>query len=293
MATAFAAAREFVRGAARRPNLVYILSKGKALASQGIAHTSIIAIEDGQWADVRNVAWDSTAIAVARRPVERMIAIGEDGDVLTYAGGSWTEEQIDPAPVMIRNASEIAGYVFACGMKRQVYKRIDAQSWIDVSAPFPGEADKAGFEAIAGYSEEEVYAVGWNGEIWQYDGWRWTEQHAPTNMILTSVCCAPDGFVYAGGQQGTIVRGRGGRWELVDWEDDASIDIWDIHWFDSKIIVAGISGLFTLGDGRLQPIDVGGKLTTFFNLTSSSNILWTIGQNDVGSCDGQQWQAYD
>jgi hypothetical protein len=96
----FAAAREFVRGAARRRDLAYILSKGKALLNRGIAHSSVIAVDQGQWADVVNTTWDSTAIAVARLPSEKLIVVGEDGDVLTYTDGIASHERISPNPVL-------------------------------------------------------------------------------------------------------------------------------------------------------------------------------------------------
>src|SRR5262245_32035192 len=84
MNSQFAAAREFLRGAARRKDLVYILSKGKALIQEGIAHTSAIAVYQGRWADAVDTEWDSTAIAVSRLPAEKLIAVGEDGDVVAY-----------------------------------------------------------------------------------------------------------------------------------------------------------------------------------------------------------------
>src|SRR5215217_2608807 len=66
MKSAFAQAREFVRGAARYRDLCYILSKGKALMVQDIAHTSAVCVDQGVWRDAKNVDWDSTAIAVAK-----------------------------------------------------------------------------------------------------------------------------------------------------------------------------------------------------------------------------------
>jgi len=76
MKSQFAAAREFLRGAARRKDLVYILSKGKALMQQGIAHTSVVAVYQGRWADGVDTEWDSTAIAVPRLPAEKAIVVG-------------------------------------------------------------------------------------------------------------------------------------------------------------------------------------------------------------------------
>jgi len=43
-----------------------------------------------------------------------MVLIGEDGEVSTDVGGKSTKASLKPAPVMIRNAREIGGFVFAC-----------------------------------------------------------------------------------------------------------------------------------------------------------------------------------
>ena len=72
-------------------------------------------------------------------------------------------------------------------------------------APSPKSGENAGFEDICGFNLTEVYAVGWNGEIWQWEGVRWIDRPSPTNLILTGVCCGTDGNVYACGQNGTLI----------------------------------------------------------------------------------------
>nr|AYM52987.1 hypothetical protein [Myxococcus fulvus] len=82
--------------------------------------------------------------------------IGEDGEVITYVGGKLKKEALKPAPVMIRNAREVAGFVPACGMKRQVYKRVGDAKWVAMNAPPAAATEKAGFEAIDGFSETDL-----------------------------------------------------------------------------------------------------------------------------------------
>jgi photosystem II stability/assembly factor-like uncharacterized protein len=188
MKSPFSVAREFIRGVSSRPDRVFIISKGKALMKDDVAHTSVVAFEQGKWADCVNTDWDSTAIAVARLPAPQLVTVGENGAVVLYlGGGKVAKEKITPEPVAIRNARGIAGYVFACGMKRQVYKRVDKRKWQDISAPGAEVEEPVGFEAIDGYSDKEVYAVGWSGEIFQYDGAKWAKRESPTSLILSSV----------------------------------------------------------------------------------------------------------
>ena len=294
MADKMSNSREFIRGAARASDLVYILTKSKALQEQDVSHTSAIGIYKGNWVDGANTDWDSTAIAHAKLPSVRLVFIGEDGDVCTYVGGKSTTEIIDPAPIIIRNAKTVDGYVFACGMRRQVYKRVDEGKWVDISASFSNPGDKAGFEAIDGYSGNELYAVGWSGEIWQYDGSKWADRASPTNVILSSVCCAPNGVVYVAGQNGILIKGRHDSWEIVEWDDDADVDIWDLCWFNDNLYVASINYLFTLQGNELVDVDFGEvELSSCYSLTEAEGVMWSIGNEDVLSFDGTTWQRYD
>jgi hypothetical protein len=118
--------------------------------------------------------------------------------------------------------------------------------WTDVSATFPDPRERVGFEAIDGYSDTEIYAVGWNGEIWEFDGTDWIGRDSPTNVILAAVCCAPNDVVYTAGLQGVLIEGRKDAWEAVRWEDDVTVDLWDLCWFQEKLYVATMTALYTL-----------------------------------------------
>ena len=54
-----------------------------------------------------------------------------------------------------------------------------------------------------------------------------------------------------------MVKGRGDAWSLVDWEDEVTLDLWDLCWFQDKLYVATMSALFTLDGNRLLPVDFG------------------------------------
>lgn len=292
MAQQASKSREFVRGAARFKDLVYVISKGKALIEKDIAHASLIAVDQGEWSDAADTTWNATAVAVARKPAEKVVLIGEDGDVVTYVGGTTKEETIKPAPVMIRNAREIEGQVYACGMKRQVFRRTGEKKWLDMSAPRAGDAEARGFEALDGFAANDIYAVGWNGEVWSWDGKRWTARTSPTTVTLTAVCCAGDGRVYAAGQGGVLLRGRADAWELVPWDHEVTDDLWDLCWFQGALYVATMTGLYTLKGNRLEAVDMGGPVTCY-SLSQAEDVLWSVGVADVASFDGTTWTRYD
>ena len=63
---------------------------------------------------------------------------------------------------------------------------------------------------------KQIYAAGWEGEIWHYDGNRWSSICSPTNIILNDICCAGDGNVYAGGRVGMLIVCRRDHWKVID-----------------------------------------------------------------------------
>jgi len=287
--------REFVRGVAGRADYVCIISKGKELLEDAIAHTSVVGVYQGAWITCFDTDWDSSAIALALKPSRRLLLIGEDGDVAAYLGeGKTSPEKLSPEPSAIRRAATIDGYVFVCGMNREVYKRVDEQTWTDISAPKPTGDDATGFEAIDGFSGKEIYAAGWGGELWQFDGKKWIDRGAPTNVILTCLCCAPDGVVYVGGQRGVLLKGRRAAWEAVPIGDDFLEDLWDLCWFRDRLYVATMTGLYTLEGNELVEVPFGKSgPDTCYSLTTADGVLWSIGRDDVASFDGKRWTTYD
>lgn len=285
--------REFIRGAASRRDRVYTITKMRDLIRDEVAHASVIGLEAGRWVSVETVDWDASAIAIARLPAPRIVVVGEDGDVVTKAGSAIGSETLPGEPVAIRNARTIAGQTYACGMQRQVYRRIGEAQWIEMSAPRGAPTEPIGFEAIDGYGENEIYAVGWGGELWEHDGTRWSQHAVPTNVVLAAVCCAPNGTVYAAGQQGIMLRGRHAAWDIIDWTDPVEADLWDLCWFQDKLYVSTATGLCTLDGQALVDVDFGplGALSCF-SLTSAEDTLWSIGHADVASFDGKTWRRY-
>lgn len=293
MAKDMSASREFIRGAASRRDRVYAITKMRDLMRNDVAHASVIGLEGGKWVSVGTVDWDASAISIARQPTPKIVVVGEDGDVLAKAGTNTSDERLPGDPVAIRNARTIDGQTYACGMQRQAFRRVGEAQWVDISAPRGAPTEAVGFEAIDGFSHGEVYAVGWGGEVWQYDGTTWLQHLSPTNVVLAAVCCVPDGTVYAAGQQGVMLRGRAAAWDLIAWDEPVGVDLWDLCWFQDKLYVASATGLFTLQGNDLIDVDFGpiGSLSCF-SLTTADGVLWSIGHEDVASFDGKTWQRY-
>lgn len=75
--------------------------------------------------------------------------------------------------------------------------------------------DAAGFSCVDGFSENDIYAAGGKGDVWNFDGDEWRQIHFPSNMLIESICCGQDGYVYIGAQSGTVFKGRKDQWKMI------------------------------------------------------------------------------
>lgn len=283
----------FVTGAARFRDLLYLCIQDKELCKEEIAHSRLVGFDVGELVHFDDTNWNTVAMCVAKKPSEKLVAISEDGDVLTSVSGNITEETIKPKPIVLRGMGVVDGFAVACGMKRQVFKRTGENSWIAMHAPPPKRKEVAGFEDIGGFSGKEMYAVGWEGEIWEWNGTKWIDCASPTNAILTGICCGGDKKMYVCGKDGTLIRGRHGAWEIIELEN-INEDFWDVCWFKDKLYLATMTMLYEYNREECVPVTFRKDAPeTCYRLTEAEGVLWSIGSSDVFSFDGTQWTRAD
>ena len=291
----------FVTGAIRENDLAYLILSNDEAAASKIPMAGIVQWEPEGWGDGGQMPWLAAGAVIVRQPLEQLCVVGEFGDVLMLGSGDRHEERIgkgknapkDRGP--LRGVRTIGEHVYVAGMDRQVYVRTAPNKWalIDKGIPATGEDDVVGFEAIDGFSEQDIYACGWDGEIWHFDGKAWSSKSSPVNVVLVDICCAGDGQVYACGRNGVLVRGRGDEWEVVELEgfDD---DIWSLAWFSGKLYAATMNQVLTLSDKGLQPVKMGKeKVSSCYDLAVGAGQLWSIGAKDVVAFDGKKWSRID
>lgn len=281
------------RGAARFKDLVYLALQDKKLQKKGIAHTRLGSVDEGEIANVKDLAWRAAGICVVRKPAEKLVAVSGDGQVFTYVGGQEGSEKIRDA-FDLRACAAIDGYAYACGMNREVFRRAGEGKWTAMHAPAAeGDDEVAGFEAIDGFGADDIYAVGWEGELWHWQAGSWTQGPSPVNVVLSGVCCAGDGNVYACGQAGTLLRGRGQDWEVLETEGLMD-DFWDLRWFMGRLYVASMSALYELQGDALVPVDFGRDAPdSCYKLTDAEGVLWSVGQQNICSFDGAAWRRWE
>jgi hypothetical protein len=243
--------------------------------------------------------FDLAAIGLAylERSPDRLMLVGEWGDVVILGPKGVVTQTVDMPEDRgpLRAVRIVAGRTFAVGTNVQVYEREPNGVWRDVG---PDAAQAAAFprnhlEAIDGFSPGEVYAAGRQGVIWHYDGKQWHPVETPTNLALTGICCADDGKVYACGQCGIVVVGRGDRFQVVG-PDRPLADLWDIRSFKGKIYTTTTQALMVLGDDGLLPcLPAMREATTFYSLAVSDGVLWSFGAKHLLRSDGVNWVRPD
>ncbi|MCC9070554.1 hypothetical protein LNQ49_02930 [Flavobacterium sp. F-65] len=287
-------------GVVRYSDLSYLITTHDEATSEGYIDSIMYTLDRKTWY-AGTVPWLGCSGTVCHIPAERYLALGTDGSVRASGGGVVKEEApiansgIDPKKRgPLREIRGIAnGRAYAVGTCRQAYVREDENLWrcIDQSAQI-GDTPitDTSFESIDGFNEQEIYTVGWEGEIWKYDGSLFTQQNSPTNLALYKVRCAPDGFAYACGQLGTLLRGRDNQWEIIKHESTTE-DLWGMEIFNGKLYVSSSHFVYQLVDGKLEPIDFGDEVPrTCYHLSAADGIMWSIGPKDVMEFDGLNWK---
>jgi hypothetical protein len=154
-----------------------------------------------------------------------------------------------------------------------------------------------GFESIDGTGPSDIYAVGFKGEIFHFDGSSWTQIESPTTSNLNRVkCVAADGcggstVVYACGESGALVRGSG-RWELIH-TPGFTEDLWGgVEVYEGVVYVAYLGGLMRLERDKLVPVVTGlNPELDGYRLHANDGVLWSFGHDHLGYFDGNAWHA--
>lgn len=243
--------------------------------------------------------WHATRICAPAKPSPHLIAVGPSGIVYAASPSSSAEEEIDPTDDGPRRRGDIRDLriiddeVYAAGMGRQVYRRTGANQWTREDAGVVqqrGVIAVSGFNAIDGLSKNDVYAVGFGGEIWRRLNRQWRQIDSPTNVVLHRVRAVEPNLVYACGQGGVLLRGHGDQWDRID-HDATEEDLWGMEWYRERLYVAGDDGLFRLEPGdRLARVNARNAAATYRHLHAADGVLLSSAPKSVlYTEDGSRW----
>ncbi len=185
--------------------------------------------------------------------------------------------------------------VYAVGTARQVYRKTSVDRWqrIDQSCKSddPEVRSSSAFLDIDRFSETEFYAVGWEGEIWTFDGAIWKRLDSPTNLILHSLCCAPDGYVYICGQNGLILKGRHDEWAIIG-QVPTEESLRSICWFKQHLYTCTSNVAYTITTrGEFDDADSIINVGSTGKLKCNDDNLLSVGLKDVRMFDGTSWRV--
>ncbi len=186
----------------------------------------------------------------------------------------------------------IGGRLYACGSNRTVIERVGKDVWnYHVSLPAKTDhLDACGFQDIDGFSPEDMYAAGGNGDVWHFDGRQWRQVPFPSEMRLSNVCCAPDGMVYIGAGSGTVFKGRADQWTMLE-PGYLARPLQDMVWHRGALWCTNEDGLWTITDGELKFADVAPEVRVCCgHLSVGDGVMLLAGEYGAALHDGQQWE---
>ncbi|AKJ29690.1 hypothetical protein [Caldimonas brevitalea] len=264
-------------------------------AEERVQHAHLIEWDTKQWRYRTRVDW--AAVSVCDTDFG-WVVLGPRGQALALTPGSATQESVDtpeegPATTgLMSRVRNIDGGVYAVGMRRQLYLRHATGVWErqDEGLRRTSAAEGVvGLQSIDGFARDDLYAVGWKGEIWRGRPSHWERIASPTNFVLADVCCAPDGQVYAVGQRGTLLRGRESRWEQLEFEGPKE-DFWGAAWYGDRLLLSSLRSVYAYDGRELQRLDMGEiGLPSCYHLSSRGAWLWSVGLRSISAFDGTTW----
>jgi hypothetical protein len=277
-----------------RPRYGFIYACDPKKEKKEIPHVIIFAWDDGRF-ERGDGNYDAHSACAVTAPGPGIVNVSEAGYFnVNSRSGSFTGdifEKSEPQPEKrrsrgIRSVSEIAGKAYAVGIRGMVYRLDDLAQWSRIDMGLPSSFDA---QAIHGTGESNVFSVGTAGQLWHFDGKKWTQKELPTNRNLAAVKCADDGTVFIAGHGGILLRGSGDVWEVIE-QEGTDDDIWDLEFFQGKLYVSTLAGLFVLKGDTLGAVTFGRDTPrSTYQLSAAEGVMWSNGEFDVMSFDGKIW----
>ena len=302
-----------------RTNDNWVFSRGIAVSAQRVFFTSFPDTGDEEPREVTQVVcwspsrvtsfmlpWEARGISYQEYPGPHGIVMGPFGQIRVSAPQGNTDESValdDRGPSglgVLRDLRAIGQHAYAVGMNRQCYRRtcgadpLTDGAWErqDSGVVSFGPPDTiVGFNSIDGFAEDDIYAVGWRGETWHYDGKAWKQAESVTNLKLERVVCGSQGTVFAVGQAGVIIRGARAGWAQIE-QHKTNEQFWGATWYRGRLWISTLTNLYVLNeDDSLESVSLPlEEPLTCGWLMTAEGVLWSVGSHHIfSSVDGQYW----
>lgn len=288
----------FHSGCAIAAELLYFTKEVEAVAQKSGPNSSFLRMDGDEWMIYdQAAAWPAIAMATIK-PVgglRTVVAVGPTGQYWEVAPLSKKESmgRIAGAQPSIRGVRSIGDSLFIVGMGRLVMERVDVGQWSDISpkgAEVKGQV--VGFEDIDGFSTEEVYAVGWQGEIWWRDKMRWRQVDSPVSANLNSIACSSNGVAYIVGDNGVMLEGRQENWRIVD--TGKAENLLDVADYKQQVFVVTDFGIFSRAPSGQLVAETNfvddDHPATCLHLLASPDAIFSMGPSDLFRLTDGPWE---
>lgn len=133
--------------------------------------------------------------------------------------------------------------------------------------------------------------AGGEGDVWRFDGRCWHMCPMPTNLLMESICCAGDGFVYIGLLGGGIVKGRENSWQVIH-EAQMTLPFKDLVWYAGKVWATSDHGLWVIENDRVVEAEVPAEIKACSgNLSVGDGVMLLAGGYGAAVFDGKNWEV--
>ena len=282
-------------------NRIGFVTNHAATTAQGAPNSQLYILRDGKDWGFTVMKWDAVAISATLKPIPAILVLGRDGEVLIGDAQGYREERINESGISpsglgpLRSMRTIADSIFAVGMARQVYRRLGDKTWSRCEAGLPAEIslhEVSGFNSVDGFSVDDLYAVGWRGEIWHFDGKLWRQEMNSVHQTLFDVRVVSPSIVYACGENGALLKGNKGKWTALDFRGPRPA-FRSMAWFHEKLFLADGHALYVLDKGALSEVDFGvGATVPSAHVHSNDGVLLSVAGKEVFlTSDGITWTA--
>ena len=199
-------------------------------------------------------------------PKGEYVVLMSNGEVHVLSKPAHPEKNIPAIPPMIDGGPFFAktlsnGKIYTVSYNRIVMRRDAPDKWTHLSAGLPSvkesikESEKTnrsiGFFTIDDFSENDIYAGGGDGDLWHWNGKKWTMIDIPFNSYIDHIICGDDGQVYISTNDGIII-GNNNTWEFADISDELDIIVETMVWYKDRLYIATATQLYQIKDNHFS-----------------------------------------
>lgn len=289
----------FTCGCTASFEMIFFAKELDELVEQDIENSSFLVMFQSDWYKYQfSGAWSAIAMATIKPSDQNRIVVA-----VSPGGAYWEVEPeslrevhggIKEAQDSLRSMVVVGDVIYACGMGRTVLRRKAAGVWEEIGPGTSPEDDGlvVGFEDLAGFSFDEMYAVGWRGEIWQRTMGKWRQIDSPVSANLNAVYCTPNGKVYIVGDSGVMLCGSNDVWEVL--ETDRTDNLMGVAFYDNTVYVTTDFEILKLEGNSLVAEDAFADTDDFpetcLHLLPAKDGLISMGTKDLFRLHETDWK---